>query len=236
MLSNTAMGKTSAKKLEKQTQAPDAPKFIRFESHDEALAALSSMGIFDASKTQNFMSDSLVKETNLLLKEFTLMDVTSVVPCTAHAAYQALTVAAFHAQSSSRKDNKAAFLILRTAENTPSFLFGWHFSLLQSIGKEAADLRVATYPTPSGLLIYGDRQLFLPKLVGVPLELASKCIVNILEPQHSSFACAFCQSSFVKISNDAHVRVDEVARLSDGTLLKRGCVDAFLAARENQVV
>lgn len=218
----------SKKKAHKETTAPDAPKFLDFGSHEEALAALYSIGVVDAHRVASFGSKELTDSTNALLEKFTLLDGTSVVPCTPQAAYQALTVGVFHAVAACKKDNHAAFIFLRTKTNTPSFLFSHHHSLVQSVGKTEADLRVSTYPTPSAVLVYGNKQVFLPKFDNVPVSLASKIVAQILEPENGHFCCKHCGQSFINTCKDAHVRVSEVGCFADGSIVHRECARAHL--------
>jgi hypothetical protein len=91
------------------------------------------------------------------------MDLTPSIPATPDsAAYQALTVAAVHAASLCKKDANAAFIIFKTSDNTPSFLFGSHWQDCQATDKATADANAVNRHTPVGYAFFRDAQLRIP--------------------------------------------------------------------------
>lgn len=140
---------------------PDPAAFLEFQSHSHATSVLKSIGFYDIEKVAYFDSTTLTSELNELLKDdgVNVMDMSSTIPETAAAAYQALTVASLNASCLSRKDKNAAFLLIRTELNTPSFLFGVHWGLCQSRGKEEAEKLMVKQITPSAYVFFRSKQL-----------------------------------------------------------------------------
>ena len=89
----------------------------------------------------------------VLLGKMEVLEMTSTIPTFADSAYKALTVAAVHALAYSKKDRNSCFLIFKTAENTPSFLFGHHWMTAQVIGKEMMPFHVANTNMPLGFVV-----------------------------------------------------------------------------------
>lgn len=207
--------------------APDPAAFLRFDSHNDAIKFLLGIGYSDAHVTSSFTPDELTEETNALLKgeNIVLMDMTTAVPDTAHAAYKALTIAGFNAAASCKKDSNAAFLFMRTEANTPSFLVGHHWSITQALGKEAADAHVNEAPTPMAFLIFRDKQVYLPSSVcRSNVEVASRLIAHELTMKESMFCCCICSKGFVESRSGACVNVGEMAMGRCGHMFHRECV------------
>jgi hypothetical protein len=106
----------------------------------------------------------LQNEMKSLLDGITVLDMSStrLLPETSSAAYQALTVSALNAACSCRKDDKVASLIMRSASNTPSFLFGTHWGMLpmiQSHSKHKTDELMEQQRTPAAYVFFGNRQI-----------------------------------------------------------------------------
>ena len=138
---------------------------------------------------------------------------------------KALTIAGFNAAASCRKDPKAVFLVLRTELNTPSFLLGHHWSLVQAIGKEMADAQIRKSPTPGALIIFRDRQVWLPSsvLTATP-EIVAKLIAQEVTSDESLFSCCMCGKTFVESREDAFIRVSEMGVAPCGKMFRRACV------------
>ena len=104
-------------------------------------------------------SKMLQNEMKSLLDGITVLDMSStrLLPETSSAAYQALTVSALNAACSCRKDDKVASLIMRSASNTPSFLFGTHWGMLpmiQSHSKHKTDELMEQQRTPAAYVFF----------------------------------------------------------------------------------
>lgn len=217
---------------------PDPAAFLEFRSHNEAVVALESVGYCDARAAPPFTAEELVDAVNELLEPrgIAVMDMTTALPDTAHSAYKALLVAGFHAAASCRKDENAAFLILRTTENTPSFLFGHHWQLVQALGKEGAEARVRTSPTPAAVVVYRDRQICLPSSVfDTNVLVTSRLIAHEITMEPEFFSCELCKRSCVESRVGSCVQVAEIGVSPCGRIFKKYCVRKELeerAARE----
>jgi len=223
---NATEKQLSHKTTKDTTEAPDPPAFLRFDSHEDATRALVGIGYHDAVKTPAFESEVLVEHTASLLNSYgaAVMDMTTALPDTPQAAYKALTVAGVHAAAACKKDTSAAFIILRTARNTPSFLFGHHWSLSQSVGKEAADLRIKSTHTPAAIIFFRDRQVCLPSSICLSgVQIVSRLIAYLITSQADFFSCCVCHEAFADVSNDACVKVSEVGMAPCGHMFRREC-------------
>lgn len=140
---------------------PDPAAFLQFQSHNHAASVLKSLGFSEVDEVPCFDSETLTNELNELLKDdgISVMDMSTTIPKTSAAAYQALTVASLNASCLSRKDESAAFLFIRTELNTPSFLFGVHWGLGQSHGREETEKLMAKQMTPSAYVFFKTTQL-----------------------------------------------------------------------------
>lgn len=216
---------------DKITDVPDPAAFINFESHTDAAGMLIGLGFLDVLKSPSYCATDLCDAVNGLLKErgVCAMDMTTAIPDTSQAAYKALTIAGFNAAASCRKDPKAVFLVLRTELNTPSFLLGHHWSLVQAIGKEMADSQIRKSPTPGALIIFRDRQVWLPSsvLTATP-EIVAKLIAQEVTSDESLFSCCMCGKTFVESREDAFIRVSEMGVAPCGKMFCRACVEAHV--------
>lgn len=207
---------------------PDAAAFLRFSSHEEAIGVLTSIGYDGAQSSPAFAPPELVDEANKLLyeREMVLMDMTTTVPETAAAAYKALTIAGFTAAAACKKDSNAAFIIMRTQTNTPSFLMGHHWSMVQALGKEVAENHVRTCPTPAAFVIFRDRQFYLPsKVCASNVSIAAKLVARELTMDDTLFCCCICSDTFVEESTTACVNVSEMGVAPCGHMFHRACVE-----------
>lgn len=204
---------------------------ISFETHEQALAALAQVGYTDADTYPDFCAASLSSAVNdiLLAEQITVLDMTDCIPNTASAAYQALTVLGVHGGIYSRNDDNAAFLVLRTKQNTPSFLFGVHYNIVQAFGKEVADSHVRTTPTPAAFVFFRGRQIPIPSEVCTVDELlASRFIACEITQNDAHFCCGLCGTGFIKRSSTGST-VDEVAVTECGHMFHRECAMEHIA-------
>lgn len=207
---------------------PDAASFLAFSSHDEAAGVLASIGYAEARASPIFSPADLVNESNKLLsgREIVLMDMTTTIPDTAQAAYKALTITGFSAASACKKDNNAAFIIMRTQANTPSFLMGHHWSMVQALGKEVAETHVRTSPTPAAFVIFRDRQFYLPSRVcASDVSIAARLVARELSMDDDFFSCCICNGTFAQESNTACINVSEVGIAPCKHMFHRVCVE-----------
>lgn len=213
------------------TMAPDQKSsdelekaVIPFDSHDDALDALRQVGYTDADRYPDFWASSLTAAVGEILSDkVTVMDMTDCIPTTASAAYQALTVLGVHGGIYSRGDDNAAFLVLRTKQNTPSFLFGVHYNIVQAFGREVADSHVRTTPTPAAFVFFRGRQIPIPSSVcAVDELLASRFIACEITQDDSYFCCGICGTGFVTRSSTGST-VQEVAVTECGHMFRREC-------------
>jgi hypothetical protein len=206
----------------------DAAAFLSFSSHEAAVGVLRSIGYESAHTTPSFSPPELVDESNKLLSdsEIVLMDMTTTVPETTEAAYKALTIAGFTAASACKKDCNAAFIIMRTQANTPSFLMGHHWSMVQALGKEVAEKHVKASPTPAAFVIFRDRQFYLPsKVCASNVSIAARLIARELTMDDKLFCCCICDDTFVQESTTACVNVSEIGVAECGHMFHRACVE-----------
>lgn len=176
----------------------DPAAFLRFESHEHAAAVLKNIGYEHADTAPSFTSKQLAAAIQDVLssEKIAVLDLTPTIPETPHAAYQALTVSAFNAAASSRKDEKAVFLIMRTLENTPSLLFGHHWGNVQAFGKEKA---TAPTTTPAVFIFYKQRQIEIPSAVcSLDYELAARLVAAQVANDHKYFCCGICGSALAE--------------------------------------
>tara|TARA_Y100000389_G_scaffold203746_1_gene253275 strand:- start:1695 stop:2426 length:732 start_codon:yes stop_codon:yes gene_type:complete len=201
----------------------DPAAFLRFESHRHAAAALKNIGYVHADTAPSFTSKQLAAAMQAVLspEQITVLDLTPTLPETAHAAYQALTVSAFNAAASSRKDEKAVFLIMRTLENTPSFLFGHHWGNVQAFGKENA---TAPTTTPAVFLFYKQRQIEIPSEVcALDYELAARLIAAQVAEDHKYFCCGICGSALAE-STKSGLHLREMAVTPTKVTFLKSCI------------
>ena len=145
----------------------------------KAVLERAPVAVLDVLPSLGFDSKTLTNELNELLKDdgISVMDMSSTIPETAAAAYQALTVASLNASCLSRKDENAAFLLIRTELSTPSFLFGVHWGLGQSHGKEEVEKLMAKQMTPSAYVFFKTKQLCInSRICSVGAETAAAII------------------------------------------------------------
>lgn len=214
---------------------PAAPAaFLPFESQEQALEALEQVGYAQAEQAPKFASSALVEAVNALIGAdgIVLMDMTSTLPETKEAAYQALSVAAFNAEAAARKDANAAFLLMRTQSNTPSFLFGHHWNLVQSLGSGVADQHVRNQPTPAAFVMFRERQLVIPSSVcAVDETLAARLLAAEITEDKKHFCCEICGEALVKHDAGGNiVEIAEVACTPDRRIFKRACAEAHNAS------
>jgi hypothetical protein len=204
---------------------------IEFTSYDEAMEILMSIGYLQVSKTPTFLSHDLVDLSNSLLEKnnIKLMDMTSSIPSTVNAVYNALTIAGFTAVSSCKKDNNVAFLIMRTKANTPSFLMGHHWSMVQALGKSAAETTIRNSPTPSAFLIFRDKQFYLPcDICELSALITSRLIAKELSSDNSLFSCCICDETFLTQCIDACIRVPEIGIAPCNHMFHRNCIESYI--------
>lgn len=208
-------------------EAPDPAAYIQFASHNDAYKALESVGYSCVAQRTPFGSSDLCEQVNSLLKDdaVCVMDMTTAIPDTCHAAYQALTVAGFTASSACKKDNNAAFLMLRTESNTPSFLMGHHWGCVQAIGKDAAEAHIRQSSTPCLVVIFRDRQFYVPASVcSAGLQITAELVAHELTINPKFMSCCMCNKSFVERGAGDCVNIGEMGVGPDGRKFRRECV------------
>jgi len=176
---------------------PDPAAFLPFKSYGDAAEALRSTGYSEAHTCPSFTAEQLVVHTTRLVhgSGMQVMDMTSCIPSTTQAAYQALTVAGLTAASSCRKQPHSAFVIMRTHENTPSFLFGDHWGAVQSFGPDEATRRVKIGGTPTILVFHGETQLSVPaSICAGTVELVARIIAQHITGDDAHFRCEVCKT------------------------------------------
>ena len=206
-------------------QTADPAAYLSFETHEQAVSALESVGYPSPGACLSFSSEDLVDAVSELLKEegICVMDMSSALPATPSAAYQALTVAGFNAAASCRKDKNAAFLIQKTDKNTPSFLFGSHWGAIQALGKSAAAAHVQTKPTPVAYVFFRERQISIPATVcAVDVRLAARIVAFEITMDARYFSCSMCGTPIIShVSGD--MQISPMATMPDGTMFLREC-------------
>lgn len=229
LVSFTPKKRTETQNME-EIPEPDPAAFIEFRSHSQATSALSQVGFVGADKTPSFTPEELTDAVNELLKQegIVLMDMTTAIPDTAHAAYQALTIAGFNAAAACRKDKNAAFIVMRTEANTPSFLFGMHWADVQAFGKEVADSRIRSSPAPAAFVVFRERQVLIPAAVcSVDVSIASRIVAYKITTNADYFCCSICKTPF--ISNDkTGESIAEIAVNASGQMFLRSCVESLV--------
>jgi hypothetical protein len=205
---------------------PDTAAFIEFKSHEQAISALRQVGFAGADKTPSFTPDELTEAVNnLITKEgIVLMDMTTALPDTAHGAYQALTIAGFNAAAACKKDKNAAFIVMRTQANTPSFLFGIHWSEAQAFGKEVADTRIRSSPAPAAFVVFRERQVLIPAaMCAVDVSIAARMVAYKITKNADFFCCSICRTPFISYEKTGE-NIAEIAVNTDGRMFLRSCV------------
>lgn len=211
--------------LFKPDEASDAAAFLPFDTHEDAIRALESVGYRDVSKVASFTPEQLCELVNAYTSQdnITVMDMTSTIPETPQAAYQALTVAGFTGTSACMKDQNAAFLMLRTQKNSPSFLFGTHWSMAQSLGREAADAHAHKSPTPGLYVLFRERQMYVPtKVCHASIDIVARLVAQELT-QRDLLTCCICNESFVEHGPNACVTVGEMGIGPCSHMMHRDC-------------
>lgn len=206
---------------------PDPAAFISFQSHNQALSALRQVGFAGADRTPSFTPEELTAAANELLKGegIVLMDLTTVIPDTSHAAYQALTVAGFNAAAACKKDKNAAFIVMRTEANTPSFLFGLHWGDVQAFGKEIADSRIRSSPAPAAFVVFREKQFMIPAAAcEASLEIAARIVAFKVTAKTEFFCCSICKTPFISDDKTGE-SIAEIAVNKTGQMFLRSCVE-----------
>ena len=209
---------------------PSPAAYIQFISHNHAIQALSQVGYIGANRVFNFESSELTLKTNKLLEKegILLMDITNTIPETTQAAYQALTIAAFSASVSSKKDNNAAFLIMRTEQNTPSFLFGHHWGFSQYYGKALVDKHIKYSTTPAAFVMFRDRQISIPvSACDADVEVVSKMVAFYITLKEEFFRCSICNTPFITKDETGEEHLAEIAVDNDGNMFKKNCIETL---------
>lgn len=203
----------------------ESTAFLHFESHEKAVSALESVGYNSPGTCPLFSPEDLVNAVGDILcdERICVMDMSSTLPKTSSAAYQALTVAGFNAAAACRKDKNAAFLIQKTKENTPSFLFGSHWSLVQALGKNAAAAQVETKPTPMAYVFFRERQISIPSSVcAVDVNIAARMVAFEITMDACYFSCSMCGTPFIThVGGD--MQIAAMATTPDGRMFLREC-------------
>ena len=139
-------------------------------------------------------------------------------------------MAGFQAGAACLKDLNAAFLLLRTAQNTPSFLFGHHWSLVQTHGKEAADAAVRAQPTPAAFVLFRERQISIPSSIcSVDEVLASRMLAAEITMKTEHFCCGICGEGFVQHDAQQGVSlISEVAITACKHIFHRSCAAKWI--------
>lgn len=207
--------------------------YLPFNAYEEALETLREVGYAHTEQAPAFTSSALTEAVNELIggDGVLLMDMTPALPETPQAAYQALSVAAFNAEVATRKDANAAFLIMRTQGNTPSFLFGHHWNLVQSLGKDVALQHVRSQPTPAAFVMFRERQIFIPSSIcTVDETLAARLLAAEITAEPKHFCCEICGEGLVTHDSSGNIiKIEEVAVAPDKRLFKRSCAEAHNA-------
>lgn len=210
----------------------DESAFLDFKSREEAERALETVGYACVQKVAQFTSQELTQAVSELLQAdgVVFMDMTSAIPDTSQAAYKALTIAGFSAAAACRKDKKAAFLVMRTKMNSPSFLFGMHWADVQVFGKDVADARVKK-GTPSAVVMFGEKQIAISSAIcEVHVSIAAKMVAFYLTLKADHFCCSVCKTPFITIDTGGE-SIREMAVDGSGNMFLRSCAEKI--AREN---
>lgn len=228
---NDAVSSTPKEEEEEEACIPDPAAFLPFEKHQDAVAVLWGLGYKDAAVKAPFAPDELMDQIKELLKDegIAVMDMTTTIPNTSQAAYKALTISGFNASAVCKKDMNAAFVIMRTQSNTPSFLMGHHWSMSQALGKDVADTHIRKAPTPAAFVIFRDRQFYLPSSVFKSnVNVASRLVARELTMKDSFFACCICNQTFVQSNATACVCVSEIGMAPCEHMFHRSCVERHI--------
>lgn len=218
-------------------QKPDPAAYLPFSTHDSALGALGQVGYAGVDRLPAFTADELIETAGTLLQEehITVMNMSSVIPETSHAAYQALTIAGFNAAAACRKDENVAFVIMRTRENTPSFLFGVHWADVQAFGKDVADSRARSNPAPAAFVVFRERQMSMPPaMCDVDVSIAARMLAYKVTMKSDYFCCSICKTPFIS-SDKTGEFVREMAVNGSGQLFLRDCVETLVAETGSSV-
>lgn len=218
--------------LRAMEETADPAAFLTFDSHNHASAVLEQVGFRECKTTLNFSSAQLCERVNQLVETEGLvcMDMTSTLPETPCAAYQALAVAGFTAASACRKDENAAFVVVRTEANTPSYLFGVHWSTVQALGKDVADAQIRRNPTPFLVVFFQDRHFQVPTSVACAgVDVTARLVAHELTKNTVFLCCSLCGTSFVKRGEHGFVTLDEMGVAPGGKFFHRECVEKYVA-------
>jgi len=205
-------------------QISDPAAFLSFESHQNAIDALESVGYRNPNACFSFSPVELVDAVSELLKDesICILNMTPTIPETAAAAYQSLTVAGFNASVSCRKDKNCAFLIQKTVQNTPSFLFGSHWASVQALGRTTTTLRIEKC-TPIAYVFFRERQICLPSSTrNADVDLAARIVAFEITMDTRFFSCSLCGTPFIT-HDGGDMEIAPLAKTSDGRMLLRDC-------------
>lgn len=208
---------------EEAALAADPAAFLPFETHDEAVAALQCIGYGEASKAAEFEPADLASQLSeqLAASKLTVLDLTSTMPQTPQAAYQALAVSAFSAAAASRQDEGTVYMIMRTPANTPSLLFGHHWSNVQAFGKDCATPTC----TPGVYVFHRDAQIEVPSPVfQLDCKLVARLIAARVTNDDSHFCCAICGSALSEATSAGGVRLREIGVARDNATFLKSCI------------
>ena len=210
-------------------EQPEGHFVINFKTHEAAQDALVQIGFRDSRKAAAFTPEQLKQRVEELVGAagWVVLDVSETVPCTPVAAYQALTCAAFEAAASSRKGGQTAFLLMRTAENTPSFLMGVHWQAAQAEGLAVGQAPSAPTSTPALFLFLGEDVIEAPsQFFDLPLRLAAAVVADQIDSA-GRLECGICGEPLVTREGRL-LRFGEIAALPDGRVFRKGCVMSAL--------
>lgn len=225
----------SGKEKEENVSTADPGAFIAFKSHEDAAAALRTVGYANPTVCLPTPSDTLIDAVNDLLhdKDIHLMDMSSALPTTASAAYQALTIAGFNAVASCKKDSSAAFLVQKTKSNTPSFLFGAHWATVQALGIDTTALYVETKPLPVAYVFFRERQISIPASVCVAdLRVIARIVAFEITMDASYFSCSICGTPLIT-HVEGDMQIAPMAITPDNRMFRRECVEEYAKKTEH---
>ena len=194
------------------------PAVLPFESHATAAEALGQLRFAGVDVNATYASEELATVASELLSEFKVIDSTSTIPTSSDAAYQSLLVAGVQLGCLARKNETTAFMLVKTEDNTPSFLFSADWCHRQLNGQDAS-LRY----TPGVYIFVGERQIVLPvELLKLPLAVAAKVVADEIDGG-DRFCCGICGSKLLTRTID-DVSIGHLAVSTTGDVYKADCV------------
>ncbi len=211
-------------------QQPDPAAYLSFPTHGAAFSALAHVGYKGVDRLAGFTPDELIDEAKDLLRDegIAVMNMSSVIPDTPQAAYQALTIAGFNAAAACLKDENVAMVIMRTRENTPSFLFGVHWADVQAFGKDVADTRARSNPAPAAFVVFRERQVSIPPaMCDVNVSIAARMLAYKITMKDEYFCCSICKTPFIS-SDKTGETIREMAVNGVGQLFLRECAESLV--------